>query len=278
LGTDKLTMLRSLPVRSEIQVWTEDREREVLASAMACFLPVRSQSFSIAKSLNRAVTALTTGCQVLSTGFPLYAPIGSLIYRDASSFLDDLDRGSMRLSPERLDVLRETIRKIADPDAEASSLAAFLHGLARPNESGDLPLALVHGTSPSPAAHALVQSVGGMSVASPYCPPKLRFDVIFQGGGTSAEMLVSERILHRVMPEVRQQLRPTEKIAGRQYWVSRRANLLESQEGWALAPLPFQLATYTSTLRKISEQLRTVFGPCRTIIAESSPYPFDRAA
>ena len=61
--------------------------------SFACFLPVNAQPFSAAKSLNRAVTALAAGCQILSVGYPLYAPFDSLIYRDAETLASDSRRG-----------------------------------------------------------------------------------------------------------------------------------------------------------------------------------------
>jgi len=54
-----LGLLRQLPIEYEIEEWSEEREEEYLKDAFLCFLPVNSQSFSVVKSLNRAIACLT---------------------------------------------------------------------------------------------------------------------------------------------------------------------------------------------------------------------------
>jgi hypothetical protein len=71
LTNDTLVMLRHLPIEAGVEEWNEARETELLSESFACFLPVNAQNFSIVKSLNRAVTALCAGTQVLSVGYPL---------------------------------------------------------------------------------------------------------------------------------------------------------------------------------------------------------------
>ena len=43
---------------------------------------------------------------------------------------------------------------------------------------------------------------------------------------------------------------------------------------WEKAPIPFQLATYRETMRRIDQGLSEAFGPCRTFISEPRRLPF----
>ena len=72
LTVDGLSLVRELPIKSRVVEWNEPAEREALAQALMTFLPVNAQPFSIAKSLNRAFTELSSGSQVLSVGYHLY--------------------------------------------------------------------------------------------------------------------------------------------------------------------------------------------------------------
>ena len=79
LSADGLALLRAIPLPVTIEEWSEAAEIEVLGASDVAFLPVSGQSFSRAKSLNRAVTALCAGCQVLNAGYPLYAELDEVV-------------------------------------------------------------------------------------------------------------------------------------------------------------------------------------------------------
>ena len=97
LTADILTRLARIGVATRIEIWSEAREAELLGATTLAFLPVNAQRFSTTKSLNRAVTALTAGAQVLSVGFPLYADLDPFLYRDGDAFLADLEAARLRL-------------------------------------------------------------------------------------------------------------------------------------------------------------------------------------
>ena len=81
-------MLRRLAVPYSVEEWSEERERLLLSRALVSFLPVNAQNFSVVKSLNRAVSALCAGCQVLSSGYPLYESLAPFVYRDPDRLLE----------------------------------------------------------------------------------------------------------------------------------------------------------------------------------------------
>lgn len=275
-----LSLIDAVPVRTELQEWSEDRERALLAAAFAAFVPVNTQPFSTAKSLNRAVTALTAGCQLLSAGYPLYRQLDELIYRDAGDLARDLERGSLRLSPRRMRLYREAMETFASAAGEASRLANFLAGL-EPSKWSEGPIVLVHGHSTNGAAHKLVQAAGGLSVASPCCSVTMGFDVVFKATPGGLSMRVSEKARRRLAPELLDKLSPVADSSGGKF--------LELSDNHAPSgaaavpmtcsklPLTFQLASYSRWMDEIRTRVTAAFAPSRMVMAETSPLPFGAA-
>jgi hypothetical protein len=276
LTADGLALVKSLPVPATIAEWSEDAEKDLLAEAFLAFLPVNFQPFSAAKSLNRAITALGAGCQVLSDGFPLYRAIDTLVYRDPNSLLQDIEDQSLRHSPDHIGEYQRLIERIASRTTEAGRLADFLSVLGRPTASSDT-LVLLHGHASSGAAHKLVHSAGGLSVASPYCSARLGFDVVFQGRRDGLAMFVSEKAAKRLLPVQHSRLRPGSLVDGKRFMeLAKTGTAAAAGESlsWSEAPLPFQLATYGESMRSISTRLTEAFGPCKILVSEMSPLPF----
>jgi len=281
LNATGLSYLQQLPVRAVQQEWSEEAEQALLAEAFVAFLPVSSQPFSTAKSLNRAITALTAGCQVLSVGFPLYRKLNGLIYRDSGSLLADFEKGALRLSPQNIEQYRKTIESFASADLEATELAQFLIRIQAGEPANDL-LVIVHGFESNGIAHQLVQSAHGLSVASPFCRADMGFDVIFNGSIDSMGMFVSLNAASRLAPSIQQNLGAASIFFGRKYLeiVEHRSSgraVLPSPVRWDEAALPFQLATYAHSMRQVRSRIDEAFGRCRIMVSESSPLPFSFA-
>lgn len=172
LNTPRLEGLTRLPLPWTLDEWSEERQDALLRTSLVCAVPVNAQPFSSVKSMNRAITALAGGAQVLSLGYPLYAPVGPAIYRDTADLLDDLERGEMRLRRETLPDLRAAFAAIADPESETAALTKFLKtviGADRDAPGQDPgPLLMVHGASTSGDIHKTVQQAGALSVAPPW--------------------------------------------------------------------------------------------------------------
>ena len=276
LTADGLALVRQIPVRTRVEEWTQSREREFLRDAFACFLPVNGQRFSAAKSLNRAVTALSAGCQVISAGYPLYAALGNLVYRDAESFVGDLAQGTMKHSPATIEKYELKIDEIASAAREASGVARFLQQLdPAPREKSET-LVLVHGQATNGAAHKAARALHGLSVGSPYCAAKLGFDIIFRAHRGRSVMLLTDGAAKRLKPGLMVR-------SARTAPEGRLSMLCEPDQAdsevamdfpqYHAAPLPFQIATYGQTMARIRERLERALGPCRVFISESSPLP-----
>ncbi len=189
---DALAALHRLALPFELDEWSEQREATLLERCTACFLPVNAQSFSVVKSLNRAVTALTAGTQVLSAGYPLYESLGEFIYRDAGQLLADLEDRRPLLREETLESFAHLMESHASPTAEAYKLSAFLQ---KPSQrpTTQMFVAVVHGPYSTRDAHLFVQNMGGLSVASPFATQQLPYDLrfILRPNGPGIDLLIA---------------------------------------------------------------------------------------
>lgn len=216
---DTLAALRRLTLPFELDEWTQQREAALLERCTACFLPVNAQSFSVVKSLNRAVTALTAGTQVLSAGYPLYESLGEFIYRDAGQLLADLEDRRPLLRPETLESFARSMQSQASPTAEAHKLTEFLQSLP-PKPATQMPhLAVVHGPYSSREAHLFVQSMAGLSVASPFATQQLPYDLRFnlRPTGPGIDLLIASGKRRLLAPKLAAKLVPDRKFLDAPY-------------------------------------------------------------
>jgi hypothetical protein len=262
LRADGLELISRLPVPCTVIEWSEEVERRALEESLLAFIPVGAQAFSAAKSLNRGWTALTYGCQVLSHGLPLYAALEPLIYRKPDELLSDLLEGSLRLSARNVELYRGRLDAVGSAETETLRLSRFLNGLAPSPSSSAARLCVVHGLSTRGEVHHLTRSVGGLSVASPYCSAKLDFDISFSGPPTDMKMIVLSKALDSSLPS-----RPS--------WLVQ--NPAQRSNGIPAAPVSYQLATYASSMAEIRRQLEEALGPVRVIISETSRLPLSAA-
>ena len=193
-------VLRRFGLGFELIEWSEEREREELAAASVAIIPVNGQAFSRAKSLNRAVTALAAGCQVLNPGYPLYERLGEFVYRSTEQLLDDLSAGRCRLGAASIDELAATLAVLADPSKAASSFVAeaqaALERLSfRKRAAG--PVCLLHGRASPIAAHKAVGAIGGYSVKTIFCKAGWNFPIRFESEHGEIVMRLTPQIAEK---------------------------------------------------------------------------------
>jgi hypothetical protein len=171
---------------------------------------VNHQNFSIAKSLNRGISALTGGTQILSAGFDLYDAIGPFRYRDADPLLADLEEGNLRLRPQTLPALKECMSGLADPANEAGWLLEFLKGLP-PVARSDISTgatgpshAIVFGSRAPSAVTTFAQQRGIALIGTPFCLPSSRFNLYFdfRDGVGPVEVRISKQGATMVGPSM----------------------------------------------------------------------------
>jgi hypothetical protein len=279
LDASGLAALASLPIPPKVEEWSEAREAELLNRSFVCFLPVSAQPFSVAKSLNRALTALTAGCQVLSSGFPLYAELDEWIYRGSDCLLHDLAAGTMRLSPQSVPAFGARIAEIASADREAAALIAFLTDIESrrtvPHDAAG-PVALLHGSTTTQAAHAMVKQAGGISVGLPFCTMPLEFDAAVKLGSSGRMgLLVATSILSRLEPKLRRHFR---RQAAQRRLVPVLGDSAAAAEHDGVTPsLPLQLALYDRVVIEAATMVIEAFGTDRIFLSEESPLPLEPA-
>ena len=278
LTADGLEALATLPVPWSVDEWTVEAEAALLEESLVAFIPVNTQPFSTAKSLNRAVSALAAGVQVLTVGYPLYQPLHGFIYRDASSLLSDLERGQLRLRRETLGGLADRFAEWADPRLEAERLAGFLAGTTRQSLADVSPhgrkpaanLAVVHGIRSAVEVHQLTQRHRQLSVGSAYSSEGLNYDVRFsQGPGAGAvQAEIDVRVLDRIRPQVVELLEAGKSRSGR----SVRQLPLNSHFPRQAAPIARALASRNSRLQTLAtyeEAMAAEFEVLKTLLPDT---------
>ena len=223
LDVDRLEMIARLPVRCRLEVWSEPAERETIAASLFCFLPVRTQNFSVVKSLNRAVTALTGGSQAMTSGYPLYGELRPFIYERLSTLITDVEAGALAMRAETAPALLELLSRWGGPAVEAERLVAFLDALPSaveaeaPRPTG----VIVHGRRTTGVVHKFGLRLGHLSVASPFAHQNLNFDLRFVVLPDAQEpaIVLSKAAAAALRPNLRAMLTPHDgagpKISGR---------------------------------------------------------------
>lgn len=203
-----LERLRRLPVPFVIREWSEEREKVALSRSLVSFLPVNFQQFSVAKSLNRGISALVGGTQLLAAGYPLYEPLRDFAYHDAARLIDDLENSTLRLSGETVAKLAAWIGSEADAAAEASSLIAFLAPrLAASEPAGDPDQidVLLHGAKTTNAINHFAQRLDWLTLATPLLPGGAKTDAHLGSFGSDPglRLRVSKKGLEHLPEELR---------------------------------------------------------------------------
>ena len=126
LTAKNLTRISRLPMQAKLDIWTEDKEIHYLRDAHLAFMPVSHQRFSIAKSSNRCLTALTYGCQVLSNGFNLYSDLSTLIYQSTRDFIADYKDASFRFNQDVMPIFESICSNSYDCEVEVGKFLAFI--------------------------------------------------------------------------------------------------------------------------------------------------------
>lgn len=201
--------LRRLSMGFELVEWTQESERQTLADTTVAIIPVNGQSFSRAKSLNRAITALHSGCQVLSIGYPLYDRLAPLIYRAADELSADLADGRPRVRKASAGALEERILAVADPVTAANAFVdEARRALASPRPKPQGPTCVLHGRSTTIGTHKSVGAIGGLSVKTIFCKAPWNFPVRFDQEGSELAMLVTREVAERFALAVTEDAEP----------------------------------------------------------------------
>lgn len=280
LHSENLARLRRTGLQLDLQEWTEEREQAAMDHALLAFIPVNHQNFSIAKSLNRGISALTGGTQILSAGFDLYGAIGDFRYRDAETFLADLEAGSLKVRAETLAALSARMDDLADPGNEAERLLAFLRQLPRPTRpsgrimsgGSTVPQAVLHGRR---SPFSVVTYSGRhdiMTIGTPYAKRAPRFDVMFEfdKDGAQIEIRIAHSAARAIAPAMQGQLH---EVAGRDPIYPFVMNLPDSPPGAFLKSLkPHMIDTRAGQMVHYARTMDAIEAVCAAMLPGTRIY------
>ncbi len=268
LTADILTRLARIGVATRIEIWSEAREAELLGATTLAFLPVNAQRFSTTKSLNRAVTALTAGAQVLSVGFPLYADLDPFLYRDGDAFLADLEADRLRLREATLPGRDAALAECGKASTEAAALATFFAALPEPAPLADGPFAVVFGRGVKPDVVAAVARGGGLTVATSLAPGKLAYDVRVR----DKDVVLSAAAAAALRPILSDAPRLLDDNSGRSTLALTALGLPVLRRIPATGPHAFAL--YRAEVTRVRAVLAELFEPSTTFILSEQKSPF----
>lgn len=277
LTASGLSQIATLPVAAEIREWSEGAEATLLEESFACFVPVNAQAFSAAKSLNRAITCLSSGCQLLSAGYPLYAPLDDFLYRNVRALGADLLNDDLRVSAQTRDDLVAALDRWANAAIEAKKLATFLSSLPKASDSDPGMIALVHGAGTSDPTNRLARTIGDLTVSSPYAPSNLDVDVwtrIKMPDGI--ELAISDSIVPRLQGGAATSGGTVERGKKRFVRVDSPADAPDGGMPLEIsgAGLGVQLAMYNAAAADVHDRLSADLGISQTVWSENSAIPF----
>ncbi|MBO0661390.1 hypothetical protein LQ948_02275 [Jiella sp. MQZ9-1] len=283
LSADTLARLNRLPFRYSLDEWSLDAEERILHDSLVSFLPTSGQAFSRTKSLNRALTSLCAGTQVLSAGYPLYERIASFIYRDELDFLDDLAVNRLRLRSDTSAEFSGLLKQVGSAPEEASHLLAFLAKISENTE--DKPnsisqhFAIIHGQKSDIQVRDFSAKLQALTVSGPYFHNKWTTDIVtkINPNGLQLDAWVSEKALLRMAPRFAASVGSVRQINGARYRPVTLPNALS-----AISPveptMPQSVITmmsgYATVMDRVAHILETIIPGIQCITDERLVFPF----
>lgn len=277
MTTERIARLARLPIPVTLGEWSEEAEAKALAKCFIAFLPVNGQPFSTVKSLNRCVSAVTSGAQVLSAGFPLYKQLDDLIYRRVDDVIRDIRSGRPRIRAATLPGLEHRLKQLGSAELEAQRLVDFLDGLKRPKpkKSDGRPVFVVHGVASTGDIHKFAQRARCFSVASSFQTLALNFDLRFERrADDGVDAICSERLGKTLSKNM--QARLTD-VAGDGPIRFQRLPLEGAHLSGAKAASMVEMASdYASSISETGSLISLIEPKARILVAElQSPYQFE---
>lgn len=168
LTLENLQKIQKSSIAFEIHEWSESLEKKYLKESLVSFLPVNHQPFSQAKSLNRAITTLCLGNQVLSCGYPLYRQLNDYIYHQIDDIITDLDNNELKLTEKHYPLLNKLFEEFANPKNEAKKFANFLSTLSTEKMPHQAPVIVIRGIKPHFISDDLFKNPNIFSASLPF--------------------------------------------------------------------------------------------------------------
>ncbi|MDC0535791.1 hypothetical protein OAO18_08295, partial [Francisellaceae bacterium] len=280
-----LSKISKLPFSYTIDIWTLEKEENLLKKSLICFIPVNRQPFSQVKSLNRALSALKYGNQILSTGYNLYDNLSEFIYNDAYQIINDLNNQKLLVCPETLNLLLAKFDEFSSPKAEAKKMLSFIQDLKSMHsikQKQERVIAVLHGVESSGFIHKFAQKSRCLSVGTPFSSHiNLNFDLRFQFCENFEELLclISDKALPLLNIKEFQSTYYKKIIERKYYRVHPKLSSLKTFPGFYVnmqgnrdsIAIKSQIALYYANIMShISTTIKSIINGTDVIISEQS--------
>lgn len=276
LTAENLHKLSNISVPYQIEEWTVEREHALLRDCYLSFLPVNAQNFSRAKSLNRALTALTHGTQVFSVGFPLYESLNEFIYRNADSIINDIRRATPLLRRSTSSLFFQLIETLGSANVELERLIKFTEGIQFFDNYPNAKFAVVHGKESSGDIHKFTQRYGCLSIGSPFATMKLNFDVRFIfSDDLELIVLINSKKMNLVKVEYIKEFVHYGKILSTDYMCSKVSSLIMHYSSVGAFSIrngsnSSHLAVYSFLMNDVSSIIELLFPNFKCLFSEQT--------
>ncbi len=286
LTTNRLLLLSQCPVPLTLIEWNEELEKEVLEMTDIAFLPVNFQKFSIAKSPNRALTALIHGCQVLSPGYDLYQELHDFIYTSTELLVCDINQKSFVFNSSNLNDFIDKIISRFDPKIGRLLLQEIsnIHfSLCSKNPVANVTqnlLILIAGIDPFHYGESLEQIDSTVTAALPYKNNDNEVYDIYFSQRTSGCYLRIRKSLPCVLPKLSGPMSEVTLLPGDEDFASfhiydlERAGILTPLElniieiSFSLDDFHLHVFNYSTLLTLMSKIIRLLFSRFNIILNE----------
>jgi len=189
-----LARISKFSIEYVIDEWSETKEAELLDRALFAFLPVSFQDFSKVKSLNRALTSLNKGVNIISAGYPLYSIFNDWIYYSSQDACNDIKNNNLKLNSSSHEKILEIASVISNGKLEAENLIHFLDSVDI-TEDVKKKFIYISDKTPNFEVHKIISKFGHISAASQFCKKKFNFDVKF----TNSNSIVVNHKVYQLM-------------------------------------------------------------------------------
>ena len=210
-----LEVMRSHSISTSFQLWEPDTFEILMSQTHCVLIPTNNTPFVMAKTHNRASTAIMSGCLVLVDDHPEYNQLVPHVYQNWSDFTSDLLTLNREQIVKKVSKAQDFLMSIYSPETITRKLATFLNKQLMENpENKDKnavknhlsPMFIVGKNSSGPEIK-LARKAGYLCVGSKLLNPNLSYDIQFEIMQDSdlLELILNEKAIKKFLPNISSQ-------------------------------------------------------------------------
>jgi hypothetical protein len=208
-----LEVMRSHSISTSFQLWEPDTFEILMSQTHCVLIPTNNTPFVMAKTHNRASTALMSGCLVLVDDHPEYNQLVPHVYKNWSTFASDLLTFNKEQIINKLKKAQDFLIDLYATEKSAKKLANFLRNELIKNtesinsnnslESNLLPIFMAGKDSGGPEIK-LARKLNYLCVGSKLINPNLNYNVQFgiSNKGCFLEIILDKNGIKHCLPNI----------------------------------------------------------------------------